>query len=297
MATLESMDNIPLVVITGPTASGKSALAMKLAERWGGEIICADSRTIYKDMDIGTAKPSPDDRVRIRHWLLDVVAPGDRFTAADFQRLAREAVIDIRARGKVPFLVGGTGLYIDALILDFQFGAEADMKQRSKLLKLSVPDLQSMIKKQQLTMPENAQNKRYLIRCIEKNNNSQQGKNTPDPRTIVIAIDMDKRVLRQRIIERAVDIVELGVVQETQRLLSKYGAANEAMSGNIYPLAQQHLAGELSRQELIEKSIVRDWRLAKRQITWLRRRDFIEWLSPNEAEKRVDHLLRYSQVK
>ncbi|HMR72537.1 MAG TPA: tRNA (adenosine(37)-N6)-dimethylallyltransferase MiaA [Candidatus Saccharibacteria bacterium] len=291
MAAVAGTD-IPLIVITGPTASGKSALAIKLAKRWGGEIICADSRTVYRGMDIGTAKPTVDDRSKVRHWLLDVVAPGERFSVADFQRIAREAIADIRARGKVPFLVGGTGLYIDALILDFQLGGEADMRHREMLSKLSISQLQMMIKNQHISLPENSRNKRYLIRCIEKNNTAQQGKKKPDSHTLVIAIDTDKTLLRQRISERAVQMLQQGVVQETQRLLSKYDSDSEAMSGNIYPLIQSYLLGEFSQEELIQKFIIRDWRLAKRQMTWLRRHDYVEWCSLGLAEKRVDSFLR-----
>ena len=103
----------PLVVIAGPTASGKTGLAISVAERFNGEIICADSRTIYRGMDVGTAKPTADDRARVPHWGVDLVDPGDRFTAADFKEYPNAKIADIRNRQKIPFLVGGTGLYID----------------------------------------------------------------------------------------------------------------------------------------------------------------------------------------
>src|SRR5262245_23019777 len=114
-------DQPPLIVILGQTASGKSALAMQLAQRFSGEIIAADSRTIYKGMDVGTAKPTPADRRLIRHHLVDIVTPDQIFTAADFQRLAERTVVSIATQGKVPFLVGGSGLYVDALIYNFSF--------------------------------------------------------------------------------------------------------------------------------------------------------------------------------
>ena len=116
-----NLDTTPLVVIAGPTASGKTALAIRLAERYDGEIICADSRTIYKGMDIGTAKPSAEEQARVPHWGLDIVEPGERFTVADFKAYAERKIQEIRERDRIPFLVGGTGLYIDAVIFDFQF--------------------------------------------------------------------------------------------------------------------------------------------------------------------------------
>jgi tRNA dimethylallyltransferase len=137
----------PLIVITGPTGSGKSAIALSLAEKYGGEIICADSRTVYKFMDIGTAKPSLDDQKRVKHWLLDVVNPDDKFSVSDFQELAQKAINNIRSRGKIPFLVGGTGLYIDAVVLDFSFAEKADLELRTELEMLTTEQLKELIKK------------------------------------------------------------------------------------------------------------------------------------------------------
>src|SRR5215216_6778680 len=115
------MEAKPLITIVGPTASGKTSLAVELAEQFGGEIICADSRTVYRGMDIGTAKPSKADQKRVPHWGIDLVDPDQKFSAADFKVYANQKIKEIRARGHIPFLVGGTGLYVDAVIFDYQF--------------------------------------------------------------------------------------------------------------------------------------------------------------------------------
>lgn len=141
----------PLVVIVGQTASGKTALALELAQKYNGEIICADSRTIYKEMDIGTAKPSVQEQSLIKHYLLDVVSPDKRFNANNFKRLASKAVKEIDSRGKVPFLVGGTGLYISSLVYDFNFNGESDNSLRDNCLiiglQLDADELKNRIKK------------------------------------------------------------------------------------------------------------------------------------------------------
>src|SRR5688572_18783932 len=128
----------PLIAIVGPTASGKSALAMELARRHQGEIIAADSRTVYKGMDIGTAKPSPADQRQIPHYLLDVVEPNEPFTAADFQRLATAAITEIQDHDHLPLMVGGTGLYLDAVLYDYRFPGDASGADRAELAELSL---------------------------------------------------------------------------------------------------------------------------------------------------------------
>jgi tRNA dimethylallyltransferase len=130
---------LPLVVIVGPTASGKSATAMRIAKEYGGEIICADSRTIYKGMDIGTAKPTAEDRRQVPHWGLDLVEPGQQFTAADFKEYANQKIYEIRQRGNLPILVGGTGLYVDGVIFNYRFG-KTNPELRKKLEQLSLDE-------------------------------------------------------------------------------------------------------------------------------------------------------------
>ena len=281
----------PLIVITGPTASGKSALALELAERYSGEIICADSRTVYIGMDIGTAKPSTEDQLRVRHHLLDVVSPDERFTAADFQAQARVAIADIRSRGKVPFVVGGTGLYIDGLILNYKFGQEADAELRQKREKMSSDELVMELKKQRIEVPHNHDNKRHLIRALEQGAINRNRAKSPQSDVFVVAIATEKTELYERISKRADDIFAGGVIDETKTLMAKYGSEFESMSGNIYPIVRQVIDGNLTIEQAKELFIIKDRQLAKRQITWLKRHDFVKWLSIKEARTYIERVL------
>jgi tRNA dimethylallyltransferase len=290
MAT-ENLITLPLVVIVGPTASGKTSLAVSLAERFGGEIICADSRTVYKDMDIGTAKPTQVEQARVPHWGLDLIAPGERYTAADFKHYAESKIEEIRARGHVPFLVGGTGLYVDAVIFDYQFGPEANQELRSQLEDLSIEQLHKYCRDNNINLPENKLNKRYVIRAIEQNGRPTERRNEPISTSIIVGIATEKDILRTRIAQRAEQLFEDGVVAEATMLGEKYGWDNAAMTGNIYPLIRSYLLGEQTIIEIKDKNTTADWRLAKRQLTWFRRNPYINWMSLTDANDfLVDHL-------
>jgi tRNA dimethylallyltransferase len=280
----------PLVVIVGPTASGKSALAVTLAERYGGEIICADSRTVYKGMDIGTAKPSAEDRARVPHWGLDLVEPGERFTAADFQRYALTAIADIRSRGRIPFLVGGTGLYVDGVIFQYEFGP-ANEAMRREFDSYNLEQLKEYCIENNIELPENDTNRRYVMRAIEQQMINRQRVSTPLPNTIIVGITTEKLVLRQRIAERAGLIFESGVIEEARQLAAMYGWESEAMTGNIYRLAKQFLDGALTRDELQQQFETADWHLAKRQLTWLKRNPHIKWVELEMAERYLSRQL------
>jgi len=269
----------PLVVIVGPTASGKTAAAIELAERCGGEIICADSRTIYRYMDIGTAKPTSQDQARVPHWGLDLVEPGERFTVADFKTYAVQKIAEIRDRGGVPFLVGGTGLYVDAIVLDYQFGPDANLDQRKRFESMTVEQLHKYCSDNNINLPDNKYNKRYVIRAIEQSTDTIRGKDSPISNSIIVGIATDRAVLRERIQQRSMLLFQHGMVEEADRLAERYGWHSEAMTGNIYRLVYQFRSGEINESELVERFEIADWQLAKRQLTWLKRRDFIEWLS------------------
>ena len=274
----------PLIVIAGPTASGKSGVAIEIAEQYDGEIIAADSRTIFKGMDIGTAKPSKADQARVPHWGLDIVTPGEAFSAADFKAYAVQKIAEIRSRGHLPILVGGTGLYIDAVIFDYEFGPAADPVLRAKLEEMTLEDLHKYCIQHNITLPENDKNKRYVIRAIELKSTSAKRLDQPINNCIIVGITTDHDELRKRINQRAEQLFDDGVVAEAKTLGDMYGWESEAMTGNIYRLAHAYLDKLITEDELKYRNQNADWQLAKRQLTWLKRNQFIEWL-PLESVK------------
>lgn len=283
----------PLVVIVGPTASGKSALAIRLAEQFSGEIICSDSRTVYKNMDIGTAKPSVEDLARVPHWGLDLVEPGETFTAADFQKYAQEKIAEIRARGKIPFLVGGTGLYVDGVIFEYEF-QPPDPELRTQLEQLSLDELIKYCFENNIKLPKNEKNRRHVMREIERKNVTGKGLSEPQRETIVVGIATEKDELRKRIHDRSEQLFESGVVEEAKSLGEKYGWDSEAMTGNIYRLARQYVEGTITRDEFKQLFETADWQLAKRQLTWFKRNPYIKWLELDYAEKYIARRLAES---
>lgn len=291
MATPRIRPEPPLIVIIGPTASGKTELAVKLAERFRGEIICADSRTVYAEMDIGTAKPTAEEQVRVPHWGLDLVKPDQRFTAADFKAYANKKITEIRARNHVPFLVGGTGLYVDGVLFDYQFGDVADQERRQYLENLDIKELHDYCLENNIDLPVNYKNKRHVIRAIEQNGTNIKRRKDILQNCYVVGISTDKDILRTRIERRIEQLFENGVVNEAKILGEKYGWSHESMKGNIYPLCREMLEGTLSLNQIITKSMTIDWRLAKRQLTWFKRNSSIKWLSLKDADQYIARLL------
>lgn len=281
----------PLIVIVGPTASGKTSLAVELAQEFDGEIICADSRTVYKGMDIGTAKPTSEEQAHVPHWGIDLVEPGERFTAADFKMYAQQKIEEIRARGHVPFLVGGTGLYVDAIIFDYQFGTPADRVLRTKLEKLTIEELHRYCAENNIMLPENKLNKRYVIRAIEQKSINTKRRVEPISLSTIVGIATDKDLLRTRIRERSEQLFENGVVEEAIKLGKKYGWQSEAMTGNIYPVIHSYLEKTITLEEAVDKNTTIDWHLAKRQLTWLRRNEHIKWYSLTGAKRYIQSVL------
>lgn len=274
---------IPLIVITGPTGSGKTALAIEVARQCNGEIICADSRAIYKGMDIGTAKPTAREQEVVPHWGIDLVEPGDRYTASDFKSYALQKIAEIRGRGRVPLLVGGTGLYIDGVVFDYSFAGKADPALRARLEAMTLQELYEYCVLYNVNLPENKRNKRYVIRTIERQSISTIKKKLPLSDTFIVGIATDMKTLRKRLQLRSEHLFDNGVVDEARILGKRYGWHSEAMTGNIYPLIKQHLDGALSMSEARERFVTLDYQLAKRQMTWFRRNPYILWVRYEEV--------------
>ena len=268
----------PLIVILGETASGKSALALELAKRFGGEIICADSRTIYRGMNIGTAKPSDEEREHVPHHLLDVIDPDQTFSAADFKTQALAAIESISSQGRLPILVGGTGLYIDAVLFDFGFGASADLKLREKLETKTVDELQAIVIEKGYQMPENDKNKRYLIRTIERRG-VVGTKNQGRPNTLVLGLTVEPEELKQRIKNRVDAMLHAGFIDEYRALYERYGEGAPGFRAPGYKAFLPYMQGRASVEQAKAEFARNDWRLAKRQRTWFKRNKTIQWLT------------------
>ena len=281
----------PLVVIVGPTASGKTSLAIRLAKRYGGEIVCADSRTVYRGMNIGTAKPSLSERQEVPHWGIDLVSPGDSFSAAQFKEHANQKIKEIRGRGRIPFLVGGTGLYVDAVVFDFQFGEGHIQDRRDDLQKMTIGQLQGYCTRRGVKLPENSKNKRYLIRSIERAGQAISRRSRPLDNIIIVGITTEKQLIKQRITDRAKKMLKDGVVGETIASARNYGWKNEAMTGNIYPIIKKIVEGAIIEDQATQEFVKTDMSLVKRQLTWFRRNPFIEWGTLESCEHHLSQVL------
>jgi tRNA dimethylallyltransferase len=251
-----------VIVVVGPTASGKTALAIKLAKLFNGEIIAADSRTVYKHMDIGTAKPTKQEQAEIRHHLIDVVNPDGYFSAADFKELAQKAIADIESRNKLPIVVGGTGLYIDALIYDFGFASPEIAKRRDP------------------------KNPRHLDKSVTSNRGELRAN------TLIIGLKMPREALRARIAQRVDAMFKAGFIEETKALAKAYGWQLRSLQTPGYKAMRKYLEGQLTLDETKEEFIKNDLNLAKRQMTWFKRNNSIHWLGdPREAVEIVTTFL------
>lgn len=283
------MSSAPLLVIVGETASGKTDLAIDLAERLNGEIICADSSTVRREANIGSAKPTTEEQAAVPHHLLDIVGPDEPFTAALFKEAASVAIKEIAGRGKLPILVGGTGLYIDSVIYDYDFLPQGDPVLRRELSMLSVEKLSKRVQALGIDLDGvDAKNPRRLIRLIETKGKKATRKELRD-NTVVIGIQVERQVLRQRVNRRVHEMLEAGLQQEVQALSDKYGWGCEALKGVGYSQWQNHFLHAQTIPETRQSIIKATMDLAKRQRTWFKRNKSIHWLKyPVNREEVVD---------
>lgn len=268
----------PLVVIVGETASGKSSLGLELAKKFNGEIICADSWTVRQGVNIGTAKPTTEEQVQIRHHLLDIVEPCGNFTAAVFKRLALEAITDIASRGKLAIMVGGTGLYTDGVIFDYSFLPAGSAKQRKKLNDMQLPELVSLAQSQKLDLEGiDLFNKRRIIRLIE-NNGQRPKKSSLRDNTLIIGIKNKPEEIKLRIADRVVQMIDDGLEAEARSLSAKFGWECEALKGIGYKEWRLNFEGSQTIDQTKDRIISATNDLAKRQRTWFKRNKSIHWI-------------------
>lgn len=280
----------PLLVIVGETASGKSALAIDLAERLNGEIICADSWTVRKEVNIGTAKPSTEEQARVPHHLLDIAGPNEDFTAAVFKRMAIETIDEIAQRGKLPILVGGTGLYIDGIIYDYGFLPEGDRTARQSLNDLSNETLLQMIAERGIALGDvDISNKRRLIRLLETNGASPT-RHELRQNTSIIGLSVEREVLNERIEKRVNSMLHAGLENEVRDLVERYGWGCEALKGVGYAQWKDYFNGTKNIDETRAAIIKSTKDLAKRQRTWFKRNKSIRWFS---TPVKVDDVVAY----
>jgi tRNA dimethylallyltransferase len=288
-----------LIVILGPTASGKTSLATKLAKRFQGEIVSADSRQIYKEMNIGTDKIQNPD---IPHYLIDIVRPDQEFTLAQYKRKAVKAIKDIQQRGKIPFLVGGTGLYIQAVVDNLKVPEVKPNPQiRQKLEQKNNEELFEELKQVDPKATEfiDPHNKRRIIRALEvyqitgKPFSKQRQKGKPFFDFLEIGIDLNKEILKEKIDKRVEEMIEQGLIKEVRKLLEKYNPSIPAMSGIGYAEAVKYIREETTLEETKEEIKKNTWRYSRRQISWFRQDKRIHWLNNyTEAKKIVKRFLK-----
>jgi tRNA dimethylallyltransferase len=282
--TLESVksNSIPLISIVGETASGKSALAHELARKFNGEIISADSWAVYKGFDIGTAKPSEGAQKEVDYHLIDVVDPQDGFNAVIFKKLANKAMGEIRGRGKIPILAGGTGLYVDSVVFDYSFTPVGASDLRASLNALSIPQLLDKIKLQNYNLDGvDVRNKRRLIRLIESRGQRPSQRPLRED-TLIIGITISRSELRRNIEKRVEKMFRLGLKREVSDLYNLYGWDIEPMKGIGYREFREYYEGSQSLANTKRNIVKSTINLAKRQRTWNKRNRNIIWVKSQE---------------
>jgi tRNA dimethylallyltransferase len=288
-----------LLVLVGPTAVGKTELSLQLAERFSCEIISADSMQVYRGMDIGTAKASIEERERIPHHLIDIVQPDEPFTVTDFQMHAEKKIEDISARGRLPFLVGGTGLYVQSVTYGYDFSeGGADEEFRNRLQKVATEQGGEVLLEQLKKIdPESAarihpNNHRRLIRALEihrltgktmTEHLAEQKLESPY-RTYIIGLTRDRKQLYDRVNLRVDQMIQEGLVEEVERLLHQgYSEALASMQGLGYKEMVSYINGKTSLEVALDQLKQNTRRYAKRQLTWFRRMTEIEWFDLTDS--------------
>ena len=305
---VEARVGTPLALV-GPTASGKTQASLDLARRLDAEVLVVDSMTVYRGMDVGTAKPTPAERATVPHHLLDIADPADPFNVATFQRLAREALRDVAARNRRPLLVGGSGLYFRAVVDDLEIPGTDPVLRRMLEAEATVIGSDRLHRRLAELDPAgaakmDAANARRVVRALEVaaltgrpfSSFAERWEDYPEGRVRAAGVSVPAEVLRARIERRVDGQLEGGLLEETRRLLETGAGPSLTASQAIgYAEAIEHLAGRLSLEEARERIVRRTRALARRQMAWFRRDPRIRWFEagPEGAAGIVDDLEEY----
>lgn len=294
------MNKPKVIVICGPTASGKTTLSIQLAQKINGEIISSDSMQIYKDMNIGTAKPDQKEMQGIKHYLLDFVEPNQRYSVADYKKDAENAIEDILQKGKVPIIVGGTGLYVDSLIYGIEYpNIEFDENYRKELeRRVEKEGLEKLYEKAKKIDPQamkkiSRNDQKRILRVLEIYNATGKTKTEQEIESRknevkydyrVFAINMDREKLYDRINKRVDVMIQKGLIEEVENLLKKYNEFPTAMQGLGYKEVVEYIQGKVLKEDMIENIKRESRRYAKRQITWFKKNKQTIWIGPNDLQ-------------
>lgn len=296
-----------VIVICGPTASGKTALGVELAKKINGEVVSCDSMQIYKDMTIGTAKPVEEEMQGIKHYLIDFVSPDERYSVANFKKDAKIAIKEILEKGKTPIVVGGTGLYIDSLIYEIEYNdIKLDEEYRKKLETIAQKEgLEKLYDKAKKIDPDaiekiSPNDQKRIIRILEiyhttgktKTEQEAESRKEVEYDYRVFAINWEREKLYERINKRVDIMMNQGLVEEVENIRKKYNKFPTAMQGLGYKEVVDYLDGKYSKEEMIEKIKMETRRYAKRQMTWFRKNKQTIWLDgQNDIQNNIDIIL------
>lgn len=297
-----------VIVICGPTASGKTALSIELAKKINGEIISADSMQIYKDMSIGTAKPTVEEMQGIKHYLIDFVSPDERYSVAQYKQDAKKAIKEILEKGKTPIIVGGTGLYIDSLIYEIDYtDIKIDENYRKQLEQTAEKEgLDKLYQEAEKIDPDamkkiSQNDKKRIMRVLEiyhstgKTKTQQELESRKNPVEYdyrIFAINWDREKLYQRINKRVDIMIEKGLIEEVNQILNKYKKFPTAMQGLGYKEVVDYINGKYTIEEMIEKIKMETRRYAKRQLTWFRKNKQTIWIEgENDIQNNIKIIL------
>ena len=302
------MEKPRVIVICGPTASGKTSLGVELAKTINGEVVSADSMQIYKDMTIGTAKPTQEEMQGIKHYLIDFVLPSQRYSVAEFKKDATTAIDEIIKKGKTPIIVGGTGLYIDSLIYGIEYNEiKIDEKYRKELEEIAEKEglevLYDKAKKiDEVAIQKISKNdKKRIMRILEIYKATGKTKTQQEEESRkkevkydfkIFAINMDRTLLYERINRRVDLMIQNGLIEEVENIIKKYSEFPTAMQGLGYKEVVEYLNNNCSKEEMIENIKMQTRRYAKRQLTWFRKNKETTWIDgTNDMQNNINIIL------